>query len=277
MYKSLKAPSLCVCIVTFNSEDTLKECIQSVFRFLGPDAQIVVADNGSSDNTLHVARSFPTVEVLDLGENKGFGSANNAIFAHRVADAYYILNPDTKLTNSPMPAIMFAVDNPNCGVVGTRIVWPDGREQSASYSFLSLRKMLVQWIVPKEWHVYARKLMRLSRSISSGAGECDFERCDWVTGASMIISRNSLAKLGGFAESFFLYFEDQDLCKRAANIGLACYHCTGATVEHSMGWKTDKTPYRRELFFNGLETYLKAHISNPISRRIISSLAKTVY
>jgi GT2 family glycosyltransferase len=121
---------------------------------------------------------------------------------------------------------------PECGVVGCRIKYPDGRFQMSAGNF------------PSFWRVCG--LMLLSVSIIHDANRQNYEKShkvDWVTGAFMLVSKKAIAATGGFDESFFMYGEEVEWQKRIWKAGYSVWYESGALIVH-VGGGSHKDKYK---------------------------------
>ena len=223
-------------IVNYKSTDYLRPCLNSVQTSMnGLKVNIQVFDNGSQDHVRLVRRDFPEINVIEHHRNLGYAGAINWLL-HRTASPYTaILNPDTTIKSGLFESIISFMDaNPHVGIVGPRIMDPDGCIQGSARAFptfrsvLSGRRSLVTKIFPKSRITCANILTHASD------GKSPME-VDWVSGACMVLRREALEEVGRFDERFFLYWEDVDLCKRMANHGWKVVYFPQSEVKHHVG------------------------------------------
>lgn len=192
--------SVAVVIVTFNSAGCIGTCLASVRATLS-DAQVVVVDNGSHDDTVRVVRVVaPGARVIETPENVGFGRACNAGAEAATTSHVLFLNPDAAVTAvdderfhqilavSPFGLLAPAFD----GEVDRLRRETSWRRDYVAHTFEALR--------PAEW----RPRTRVVEDAMSG----------WVSGAMLLVSRDEFLGLGGFDPRFFVYYEDRDLSHR---------------------------------------------------------------
>ena len=123
---------LSIIIVSYNTKDLLKKCVDSVTEELGNSkitGEIIVADNASTDDSVKVAKGLG-VSVIQNRENLGFGGANN-LGAKRARGRYLLfLNPDTEVKSGALTKMVrFMDENPEAGIASCRLVNPDGSFQ----------------------------------------------------------------------------------------------------------------------------------------------------
>src|SRR5947199_10841147 len=122
-----------VIIVTYNSAPTIGECVASVRSQTGVELEILIVDNASTDHTVEcIQKMGEGIALVANPENVGFGRANNQAFAASRGRYIYLLNPDAQLVQSCALSTLWESleQHPNWGMAGTRVLSPDGREQS---------------------------------------------------------------------------------------------------------------------------------------------------
>lgn len=214
--------SLSVVFVTYNSEKSIRAAILSVQRHL-PDAEIVVVDNGSTDQTSSLVREMDRIRLIEGHGNVGFGAGVNLGARAAAGDLLVVLNPDTTVVEADRTRLsQLALQSP-VGIRGCRLT--EGRHvRRTEYSEWSWRSelcwLIVQWFfVPREWTVRRpRTLVARSRR--------------WVPGAAFVVNRDELLAIGGFDEHLFLYFEDMDLCRRYREQGASVSTTDAIVVTH---------------------------------------------
>jgi GT2 family glycosyltransferase len=208
-------PDLCVVIVNYNTRDLLRDCLRSVFASRGvASLDVCVVDNASGDSSTAMVRTeFPQARIIDSPENCGFAAANNLALRTCRADFVLLLNPDTILPLEALAqAIAFLGDRPDAGVMGPRLVRPDGSlDLACRRSFptpeISFYRMVgLSRLFPK-----SRMFGRYNMTYLDPGQTTEV---DAVVGACMLIRGELLAQVGLLDEQFFMYAEDLDWCKR---------------------------------------------------------------
>jgi GT2 family glycosyltransferase len=224
-----------VVIVSFNTRDVLRECLESVYREAGTlRIQIIIVDNGSTDgSTKMVEEEFPDVLLIQSETNLGFGGANNLGF--QCAEGRYIvlLNSDAFLTPG---ALQLSVDHmdadPHVGLGGGRLIGRDGSWQPSARMFPSV---LTDLIVLSGLAARFPESRFFGYSDRTWANEMEAAEVDWVPGAYSIFRAEALKKVGLFDQRFFLYYEEVDFCKRFKQIGYSIWYWPDITVIHIGG------------------------------------------
>jgi N-acetylglucosaminyl-diphospho-decaprenol L-rhamnosyltransferase len=226
-------------IVTYNSADVICECLQALVQIAETTSlEIIVVDNASTDETTEiVSQEFPSVKLVETGENLGYGGGNNRGANVSTGDYIAIVNPDLIIDADPLNKMVdYLANNTDVGVVGPKTLSGDGsiaisanppytaRRSVAKY--LGLERLFPQW-------VYGDYYDRLQ------ASELPFE-ADWLGGACLVFPRETYQQLNGFDEDFFLFVEDVDICERAWRLGWKVIYMPMATVKHYHSTSVDK-------------------------------------
>jgi GT2 family glycosyltransferase len=226
---------LSIVIVSFNTRDVLRECLQSVEReSAGLHIEVMVVDNHSSDGSPEmIEREFPYVRLFRSETNLGFASANNV--ALEVASGRYLvlLNSDAFLCpNALTLAVQQMEQRPSAGLAGARLVGRDYSWQPSARMFPSL---------PTDFFVMTGLAARFPKSRIFGSFDRTWAdpmvpaQTDWVPGAFSIIRAEALAKSGLFDPAFFLYSEEVDLCRRIRAAGYEVWYLPDVVVIHIGG------------------------------------------
>ncbi len=243
--------ALDIVLVNYNSTDHLLRCLESIQGSLeGVQAQIVVVDNASTDSWQRVTDACPEARLIRNPENRGFASAVNT--GIRVGTAPYIvlLNPDTVVSPGFFRgALDFMGRRPDVGILGPRILDPDGATQGSARAFptpltaLFGRTALLTRLFP------GNPLSR--RNILTGPPD-DWEArpVDWVSGACMVVRREALDRMGPMDEQFFMYWEDADWCKRARETGWTVVYDPALSLTHAVGASSRTNPIRSAFEFH---------------------------
>jgi GT2 family glycosyltransferase len=233
-----KQPDLSVVILTYNTCDLALNCIDSVIKASEElDVEIIVSDNGSTDGTLKAIRDrFPNVIIIENKENLGFSGGNNRGIVISTGRHILVLNPDTVVREDALKMTMEYVENhPECGMVGCRVLHPDGRVQRSWFSEWSLFQTVweglgLQVVMP---------INRIDgKLVFSGRPPDRAVRVDRILGCFMWMPRKVVDKVGLFDERFFLYCEEEDMCRRIRHQGLEVLYYPEAEIVHLGGQTT---------------------------------------
>ncbi|MGH2692706.1 MAG: glycosyltransferase family 2 protein, partial [Actinomycetota bacterium] len=252
-----------VLLVTYNSREAIGDCLSSLSRVEGCAIEILVADNASSDGTPEfVRRGWPEARVFPMEANLGFARANNRLIARASGRHLMLLNPDTVVDPQVIARLMSFLDgNPRSGVAAPRLVNPDLTDQQTARSFptpaaalLGRRSPLTRAFPNNRW----------SRRYLSGrdrSGSEPFE-VDWVSGAALMVPGTVIDEVGPLDESFFMYWEDADWCRRIKAAGFGVFCVPAARVVHDEGVTNRSLPARQVWQFHrsAYRYYAKHHL-----------------
>src|SRR3984885_13112931 len=205
---------LSIVIVSYNTKDLLRECLQSVEReAAGLSTEIFLVDNNSSDGSpLMVETEFPQVKVMRSTINLGFGAANN--LALEAAQGRYIvlLNSDAFLFSGSLQIARDHLNaHPRAALAGARLVGRDFSWQPSARMFPHVFSdaLVLTGLAAK--YPRSRFFGRFDRT---WADPLQPSQADWVPGAFLIVRTEVLDEVGLFDPRFFMYGEEVDLCHR---------------------------------------------------------------
>jgi N-acetylglucosaminyl-diphospho-decaprenol L-rhamnosyltransferase len=238
------ATAIAVVLVTYESAEDLPACIASLPAAAAPhELEIVVVDNASRDDSAGVGRSLGA-KVIESQRNLGYSRAANRGAASTAAPWLLVANPDTLLPPGSLARLVAtASSDPRIACVGPRLRNLDGSDYPTGRRFPSLLigglHALLGPVWPDNPATRRYHLTDLDRTRPA--------RVDWVSGACMLLRRSAFDEVGGFDGSYFMYFEDMDLCLRLARVGWKIVLEPRAIVEHVVGGSTRSAPYRKVL------------------------------
>ena len=241
--------SLSVIVVSFNVRELLVHCLESLTSDLaGLAAEVVVADNASIDGTVDAVRQrFPRVRVLENDRNLGFGAANNQALKITSGQAVLFLNPDTEMRpGAASTLVRHMTEHPDVGVVGPRLHYPNGIIQSSRRSFPTPLTGLIESTIVQRWFPKTGLLRRYYRD---GNSDDQTQDVDWLVGACLLARRETIDRVGGFDERFFMYSEELDWCYRVREDGWRIVYLPDAEVIHHEGRSSEQNRARRSQTF----------------------------
>lgn len=224
-----------VVIVSFNTRDVLRECLEALARESeGLRVQTLVVDNGSKDGSIEMLQAdFPAVELIVSPENLGFGRANNLAFEQARGRYLVLLNSDAFLTPGSLRLSVEHMDTDSrIGLGGGRLIGRDGGSQPSARRFPTL---------VTDTFVYSGLASRYPRSRLFGSYDrtwadlAQAAEVDWVPGAYSIIRAEALTAAQPFDPRFFLYYEEVDLCRRIKAAGYTIWYWPDVVVIHIGG------------------------------------------
>jgi GT2 family glycosyltransferase len=251
---------LSVVVVGYQSAPFLDACLDSIDRALSAlSYEVVVVDNASSDASADLLAGRARVRLIRNPVNRGFAAAANQGIAATTGRVVMWLNPDSVLLDDGAAALVRTLDErPDVGVIGPRILDPDGRLQRSARAFPSYdwavghRHSWLTRLLPN--NPYSRRYLLADLDMSAA------QDVDWVSGACLLHRRALVDAMGGLDERFFMYCEDVDFCLRARQAGLAVRYDPRMQVRHQVAGSTRLRP-RRMLYerHRSLWRYYKKH------------------
>ncbi len=254
---------LSVIIVNYNVKYFLEQCLYSVQKAcLGIDAEIIVADNNSTDGSRqYLEQNFPAVNFIWNSENAGFAKANNQALEKAQGAFVLFLNPDTILSeDSIQKSLRFFETNKMAGAIGIRMIDGSGnflKESKRAFPspLTSLFKLSgLTRLFPRS-EIFARyHLGHLS--------EKDNNEVDVLAGAFIMMPKKVLDEIGNFDEQFFMYGEDVDLSYRIQKAGYRNYYFAESTIIHFKGESTKRGSLNYvRLFYKAMSLFVRKHYS----------------
>jgi GT2 family glycosyltransferase len=207
-----------IIIVTYNGSAYLEQCLTSVQRDIGIDSEVILVDNASIDGSADFVQSrYPGVVLVRNRVNRGFAAACNQGSRIAVGRVLVFLNQDTRVEPGWLEALVRGLDQEETiGLTTSKILLmsqPDRIHlcgQDTHYTGL----------------VFGRGFLSPADSMSRP------EEVAAVSGASFAVRREVWEKLGGFDETFYMYYEETDLSWRARLAGHRCLYVPDSVVYH---------------------------------------------
>ncbi len=237
---SAAKPDVSIVIVSFNTRDVLRECLQTLERESeGVSYETIVVDNDSHDGSADmVEREFPAAKLIRSGANLGFAGGNNRGFPLATGRYVVLLNSDAFLRPGALKLSVEKMDaNERIGLGGARLVGRDESWQPSARMFPSFLNDALAMTGLSAKYATSRFFGRFDRT---WADQNEPAEVDWVPGAYSIIRREVLESIGYFDESFFLYYEEVDLCMRVKEAGYQVWYWPDVVVVH-IGGESSKT------------------------------------
>ena len=249
--------SLAIVIVSYNVRRDLEVCLRSIVNRTDPlPTTVVVVDNASSDGTPAMVReTFPSVQVIDAGDNLGFSRANNVGIRATESDLVLLLNPDTQVPEGAIQRLVQAlVSAPAAAAMGPRLVDAEGRPELSFGWTISPLGELRQKLVGA---LYERRVGAITAGVERWT-HTSGER-DWVSGACLLVRRPDLEAAGLFDERYFMYTEDVDLCVALRARGRQILFNAEVVVTHRRGQSAATNPQTNALRRRSQIAYYDKH------------------
>lgn len=244
--------TIAVVILNYNGKAHLETFLPGVVQ-KSPEALIVVADNGSADDSLtFIRKNFPQVQIIEIGKNLGFCGGYNYALKKVEADYFVLLNNDVEVTDGWLKPMRAVLDRQK----ETAAVQPKvlSYHNKNKFEYAGAGGGLIDTL----GYPFCRG--RIFETVEEDKGQYnDTIPVFWATGACMMIRSMLFKDFGGFDEDFFAHMEEIDLCWRLKRRGHSIYYCGTSTVYHVGGGtlavaNPNKTYYN---FRNGLDMLIK--------------------
>ena len=259
----MSAPTLLILIVSWNTRDLLRDCLQSLEPAAHPEWDVLVVDNASTDDSVAmVRREFPTVRRIENAVNAGYARANNLGLRASVAPYALLLNSDTRATPGAIQGLVaFLNAHPEAGAVSPRLLRADGTPQPFAFGgdptlFYLLRRGVLRVTARRYLHDWATEE---TRSV------------DWVSGACLLVRRTAFEQVGLLDEGFFMYFEDNDWCLRLRRAGWKIYYHPAQAIVHLGGQSLARNPQAQTSYEASLRYFHRKHYGR-VDERVLRML-----
>lgn len=207
-----------VIVVSWNGEAHLADCLNAVLAQLGPDDEIIVVDNGSVDGSVELVRErYVQVHLIENGRNLGYAGGCNVGLGAARGTYLMLVSQDVTVEEGWLEAMLMALASPDVGIVGCRLLYPDGTIQHAG-GCLS----------------YPLAHMNHDGHRGRDEGQWDETReVDCVVDAALGLKRELLDRIGLLDEGFFpAFYETADLCYRARAAGYRAIYAPATVGVH---------------------------------------------
>jgi GT2 family glycosyltransferase len=247
---------LSIVIVNWNALKETTECMDSVYtdNFLKENpgsTEITLIDNNSTDNSVsELQNKFPQINLILNKENLGYAHACNQGMKTAKGKYVLLLGNDTVLKpNALSECVNFLEQNADCGAVGCRLVYPDGRLQgnckrfpkfkNAFYTYLSLNRMNRDYDMT--WFDYNKTI-----------------EVDQIATTFLMIRKNIVKNTGYFDERYRILYNDVDLCRKIWDNGFKIFFIHTAEVIHAGSHSTKKASYKiRRIMYGDIFRYFR--------------------
>jgi len=233
-----------IVIVNWNGRDYLMQCLASLFAEKCPyPLEVIVVDNASSDGSVEtVARNYPRVQLIRNTTNLGFARANNIGISMATGKYIGLINSDVKVLPDCLNQLTrYQEEHPDVAMVGPRVIGGDGTLQRSCRGF------------PTVWNMFCRALaldsmFPGSRCVTGYSlrhwPQNDCRNVDILSGCFWLVRRKALDEVGLLDQSFFMYGEDMDWCRRFWNRGWKLVFVPAAEAIHYGGASSANAPVR---------------------------------
>jgi GT2 family glycosyltransferase len=228
-----------VVILNWNGQKFLEKFLPGVIKHSSSLAEIIIADNDSSDNSLeYLENSHPGIKIIRLQKNHGFAGGYNLALKEIKAEYYILLNSDIEVTENWIAPVIGMMDkNPAIAACQPKI---RSYHEPEKFEYAGA----AGGFIDKYGYPFCQG--RMFQSLEKDEGQYDEPReVFWATGACMFVRAELFHKLGGFDDDFFAHMEEIDFCWRAKNQGYKIMYCPASTIFHIGGGTLPKNNWRK--------------------------------
>lgn len=232
-----------VVILNWNGKNLLEKFLPSVVKHSAEDADIYVADNNSTDDSIDfLKRNFPQVKIVQNDVNGGFAKGYNDALQRIEADIYALVNSDIEVTENWLkPVISSFVQDETLAVVQPKIL---DYKKKETFEYAGAGGGFVDFM----GYPFCRGRVFMDLEQDSGQYN-DSTEIFWASGACFFIKSKLFHQLGGFDEQYFAHQEEIDLCWRVQNEGYRIMYVGASTVYH-VGGATLRESHPHKTFLN---------------------------
>ena len=246
-----------IVILNWNGQKMLAKFLPNVIEYSRQDAEIWVADNSSSDGSMHLLETqFPQVKTIVLEQNFGFAEGYNRALHQIEADYYVLLNSDVEVSHHWLtPLIEFMDSHLQVAACQPKLLAEYDKD---SFEYAGA----CGGFLDKYGYPFCRG--RIFGTVESDNGQYDYQQeILWATGACMMIRSADYWKAGGLDGRFFAHNEEIDLCWRLRLMGRKIYCIPESEVYHVGGGTLPKSnPMKTFLNFRNNLTMLYKNLSD---------------
>ena len=228
-----------VVILNWNGRHMMEKFLPSVTANTTGDAEVIIADNGSTDDSIEFLHShYPSLRIIQLDQNYGFAEGYNRALAQVEADYYVLLNDDVEVTPHWIePVIAQMQQNPQTAICQPKLLMYDRRD---TFEYAGAAGGFI------DSYGYPFCRGRLFDVVEQDHGQYDDPReIFWASGAAMFVRADVWHQLGGLDGDFFAHMEEIDFCWRAKNKGYRVEYCPQSVVYHVGGGTLPKSNPRK--------------------------------
>lgn len=247
-----------VVIVSYNTRDITVQAVGSVLHHAeGVGVEVIVVDNASSDGSAQAVRAaYPAARVIDSGHNGGYGWGNNVGIARARGRYVLVLNPDAVMHSDTLnKAVAYMDAHPQIGILGARVTYETGAQQSTLFRDLRLSHLFWRIAVPNR---IMRETPRFGDQRYASRARDTVQDVEVVAGCFMMVPRHVIKEVGAMDDRFFMYSEESEWCWRVRQAGYAVHYNPSITITHYGAVSTGgESPWKAVQIARGHILYLR--------------------
>jgi len=232
---------LSIIILSYNTKELTLSCIKSIFQEYEKELknslfEIILVDNASKDDSVRAIINYQlsitnksSLKIIQNKENSGFSKGCNIGAKNARGEFILFLNSDTEVKDKGiLKMVEFLEQNKHIAILGGRLKNADGSLQVSAGKFYSIFNLFLMLVGAERLGFLRSSPERISK-------------VDWVSGACLMVKRETFEKIGRFEEKLFMYMEDQELCFRAKKTGYLTYYYPFLSLLHKERGSSNRT------------------------------------
>lgn len=257
-------PRVVVIVLNWNGCDDSLECLASIKESRYPNYDVLVVDNGSTDNSVERLRSaYPSLWLIETGENLGFAGGNNVGIRAALAagcDAVILLNNDTTVAADWLEAFVRGAQLlPTGSVLGGKIFYSGDPE--------------IIWHFGARWDNDNCRFKLVGRGNHASQWQ-SVEKVDLVIGCCMWLPAGTINAVGLLEEAFYLNYEETDWCSRARRAEFSLYSLPEVRVWHKISASFKGRPHNAYFVYRNRRLWVERQFSGEEQKRVLRLLVQ---
>ncbi len=231
-----------VVILNWNGKKFLEKFLCSVIKFSSEVAEVIVADNASTDDSIsYLKLNFPSVRIIEMSQNTGYTGGYNQALKQIEADYFVLLNSDIEVTpNWISPIIDLMESDKLIAACQPKIL---DYNNNSKFEYAGAGGGFIDFL----GYPFCRG--RIFNNLEEDKGQYnDVAEVFWATGACMFVRSKSFFKAGGFDDDFFAHMEEIDLCWRFKRLGYKVMYCGKSSIYHVGGGTLPKNNPKKTFY-----------------------------
>lgn len=253
---------LSILIVHYNTPKLLRQTLRGIRRSAPTIRyEIIVVDNNPHGRVQEMLeREFPDVRVLISEHNLGFGAGMNRALTAAVGRYFLVFNPDIAVFSGALEKLVSLMDaSPDIGILGPKLLNPDQTIQLSCFRYTEPKTILFRRL-PFLQHLPAAK-REMERYLMLDWDHGQARNVDYLLGACLCVRREAFEQVGGFDPAYFIYFEDQDWCRRFWLAGWRVVYDPSVSMIHYHRRETAEGNFFQQLLNPLTRTQIKSAMS----------------
>ncbi len=238
----MRKPAVAIVILNWNGKTYLEKFLPSVVSHSSDMAEIIIADNASTDDSLtFLKEKFPDIRIIEMAENTGYTGGYNRALNEVDADYYVLLNSDIEVTAGWLePIIGLMESDKSIAACQPKILDYNCKNK---FEYAGAGGGFIDFL----GYPFCRG--RIFNNIEDDNGQYDDTiETFWASGACMFVRAKSFHEAGGFDDDFFAHMEEIDLCWRLKRMGHKIMYCGKSTIYHVGGGTLPKSNPRKTYY-----------------------------